>query len=221
MWEIFKYAFWPSVIVLSIYFFYFAPRGVRFFDFLVVVLIAIFALLFLIVFIYFLYKIIEAIRDWPERRILNIRSDLNLIDHSEWAHVDHARRLVTETKDILASSSLAPKQRAELLRQLNQVPENIIRALGKLQRLRRVKEIAKSSGHARAVLDEIAHLEAQILAGLRNAYQTLLAAPVTLMKLDLARGDRDLQHIIAELGEANQRLRDLAESYEALHERRI
>jgi hypothetical protein len=144
-----------------------------------------------------------------------------LINHSEWAHVDHARRLVTETKDILASSSLAPKQRAELLRQLNQVPENIIRALGKLQRLRRVKKIAKSSGHAGAVRDEIAHLEAQILAGLRNAHQTLLAAPVTLMKLDLARGDRDLQHIIAELGEANQRLRDLAESYEALHERRI
>jgi len=139
---------------------------------------------------------------------------------SEAQYAEDARRLVTEIQGILASSPLPPEQRAELLRQLNQVPQNITHALGKLGRLRRVKKIAQRSEGAGAVLQELAHLEAQIVAELRSAHQTLLAAPVALMKLDLARGDRDLQRIIAALDEANQRLRDLAESYEALRTRR-
>ena len=139
---------------------------------------------------------------------------------SEAQYAKDARRLVTEIQGILASSPLPPEQRAELLCQLNQVPQNITHALGKLGRLRRVKQIAQRSDHAGAVLQELAHLEAQIVAELRSAHQTLLAAPVALMKLDLARGDRDLQRIIAALDEANQRLRDLAESYEALRTRR-
>jgi hypothetical protein len=44
--------------------------------------------------------------------------------------------------------------------------------------------------------------------------------PVALMKLDLARGDRDFQRMVAALDEANRRLHDLAESYEALRARR-
>jgi hypothetical protein len=127
---------------------------------------------------------------------------------------------VTEIQGMLSSSPLPPEQRAELLRQLNQVPQNIARALGKLQRLRRVKKIAQRTEHAGTVLQELAHLEAQIVAELRSAHQTLLAAPVALMKLDLARSDRDLRRIVAALDEANQRLRDLAESYEALRTRR-
>jgi len=132
---------------------------------------------------------------------------------SEAQYAKDARRLVTEIQGILASSPLPPEQRAELLRQLNQAPQNITHALGKLGRLRRVKKIAQRSEGAGAVLQELALLEAQIVAELRSAHQTLLDAPVALMKLDLARGDRDLQRIIAALGEANQRLHDLAESY--------
>jgi hypothetical protein len=139
---------------------------------------------------------------------------------SEAQYAKDARRLVTEIQGILASSPLPPEQRAELLRQLNQVPQNITHALGKLGRLRRVKKIAQRSEGAGAVLQELAHLEAQIVAELRSAHQTLLAAPVALMKLDLARGDRDFQRMVAALDEANQRLRDLAESYEALRTRR-
>jgi hypothetical protein len=44
--------------------------------------------------------------------------------------------------------------------------------------------------------------------------------PVALMKLDLARGDRDFQRMVAALDEANRRLHDLAESYEELRARR-
>jgi hypothetical protein len=63
-------------------------------------------------------------------------------------------------------------------------------------------------------------LEAHILAELRRTHQTLLEMPVALMKLDLARGDRDFQRMVAALDEANRRLYDLAESYEALRARR-
>ncbi len=140
---------------------------------------------------------------------------------SEMQYVEDARRLAEEIRGVLAGSAIPAGQRSELLRQLQRVPENISRALGKLQRLRRVKKIAQRSEGAGAVLQEIARLEAQILAELRRTHQTLLEMPVALMKLDLARGDRDFQRMIAALDEANRRLHDLAESYEELRGRRV
>jgi len=138
---------------------------------------------------------------------------------SEAQYAEDARRLVEEIRGALAGSAFSTAQRAELLRQLSRLPENVNRALHKLQRLRRVKRIAKRSEGAGAVLQDILQMEEQIIAELRSAHQTLLAMPVALMKLDLARGDRDFERMIASLDESNRRLHDLAESYEELRAR--
>lgn len=127
-----------------------------------------------------------------------------------------ANRLVDEIRDALKSCPIPYEQKTELLRQVRDVPANVNRAVSKLHRLRRIKKIAKRSedvAGAADVLSDIAAMERCIIGELRRTHETLLAVPVTLMKVDVARGERNLDRIIAELSETNRRLNDLADSY--------
>lgn len=127
-----------------------------------------------------------------------------------------ANRLVNEIKDALKACPIPYEQKTALLRQVRVVPGNVNRALHKLHRLRRIKKIAKraeDAANAPDVLSDIAEIERGIINELRRTHETLLAVPVTLMKVDVARGGRNLDRIIAELSETNRRLNDLADSY--------
>jgi hypothetical protein len=106
-----------------------------------------------------------------------------------------------------------------VLRQVRDVPDNVLKAVQKLHRLRRLKKIAKrsdESANAGDVLRDIKDIERRILDELRCTHETLLAVPVALMKVDAARGNRNLDRIMAELSETNVRLNDLAASHEEL-----
>ncbi|MFN4294431.1 MAG: hypothetical protein ACK4JD_09890 [Thermoflexales bacterium] len=131
----------------------------------------------------------------------------------EGQYAADAVRLVDEIKDVLKSCPIPYEQKAELLRQVRDVPGNVNRAVCKLNRLRRIKKIAKRAEGAANVLGEIEAMERGIVGELRRTHETLLTVPVTLMKVDVARGERNLDRIIAELGETNRRLNDLADSY--------
>lgn len=135
---------------------------------------------------------------------------------AESQYADDARRLVNEIKGALKTCPLAYDQKSEVLRQVRDIPANVTRALHKLHRLRRIKKIAKRANgatNAADVLAEITLMEDQVVSELRRAHETLLSVPVSLMKVDAARGERTLDRIIAELSETNQRLNDLADSY--------
>ncbi|BCX03343.1 MAG: hypothetical protein KatS3mg053_1281 [Candidatus Roseilinea sp.] len=134
----------------------------------------------------------------------------------EAQYADDARRLVDEIKAALKTCPLPYEQKTALLRQVRDVPNNVTRALCKLNRLRRIAKIAKRSeeaAHAAGVLDDIKAMERCIVDELRRTHETLLTVPVVLMKVDVARGERNLDRIIAELSETNRRLNDLADSY--------
>ncbi len=131
----------------------------------------------------------------------------------EGQYAADAVRLVDEIQDALKSCPISYEQKTALLRQVRDVPGNVNRAVCKLNRLRRIKKIAKRSEEAAHVLSEIEVMERGIVGELRRTHETLLAVPVTLMKVDVARGERNLDRIIAELGETNCRLNNLAESY--------
>ena len=134
----------------------------------------------------------------------------------ESQYADDARRLVREIKETLKACPITYEQKTELLRQVRDIPGSVVRALHRLQRLRRIRKIAKRStdaAGAAAVLDDIMRMERQIVDELRRTHETLLEVPVTLMKVDVARGERNLDRIIVALGETNQRLNDLADSY--------
>lgn len=135
----------------------------------------------------------------------------------EAQYVDDARRLVNEIKETLKGSPLSAEQRNAVLGQVKDVPDNVVKAVQKLHRLRRLKKIAKRSEDATnsgEVLREIKEMERNIEEELRRTHETLLAVPVSLMKVDTARGNRNLDRIIEELSETNLRLNDLATSHE-------
>lgn len=135
---------------------------------------------------------------------------------AETQYADDARKLVKEIKESLKTCPLDSEQKSQMLRQVRDVPDNVVRALNKLHRLRRIKKIAKRSEdvtNASDVLNDIKLMERQIVVELRRTHETLLSVPVSLMKVDTARGERNLDRMIAELSETNQRLNDLADSY--------
>lgn len=135
---------------------------------------------------------------------------------AESQYADDAQRLVREIKEALKACPIPYEQKTELLRQVRDIPGNVVRALHKLQRLRRIKKIAKRSedaANAADVLDDIVRMERQIVDELRRTHETLLAVPVTLMKVDAARGERNFDRVIVALSKTNQRLNDLADSY--------
>jgi anion-transporting ArsA/GET3 family ATPase len=134
----------------------------------------------------------------------------------ESQYVSDARKLVDEIKETLKTSPLDGEQRAAVLRQVRDVPDNVTKAVRKLHRLRRLKKIAKRSEDmdTDTVLSDIKEMERRIQAELRRTHEMLLSVPISLMKVDTARGDRNLDRIVTELSATNQRLNDIASTYE-------
>jgi hypothetical protein len=136
----------------------------------------------------------------------------------ESQYVTDARKLVNEIKETLKTSPLDGEQRAAVLRQVRDVPDNVAKAVHKLHRLRRLKKIAKRAEDVDTVvvLSDIKEMEQRIQSELRHTHETLLSVPVSLMKVDTARSDRNLDRIVTELSATNQRLNDIAASYDDL-----
>lgn len=134
-------------------------------------------------------------------------------------YASDARKLVREINETLKTSSIPAEQKAEVQRQIKDVPANVNKALNKLQRLRKIKKIAKrneDASNSAQVLSDIRVMEQKIKDELLKSHEVLLSMPITLMKVDTARGSRDLDRIIESLGEANTRLTDLASGYDDL-----
>ena len=130
-----------------------------------------------------------------------------------------ARKLVQVVNETLKTSHISPEQKSEMQRQMKEVTANVNRALNKLERLRKVKKIARrneDASNSAQVLGEIRVMEQKIRDELRVTHEVLLSMPITLMKVDTARGDRDLDRAIDNLSNTNQRLNDLASGYDDL-----
>lgn len=126
------------------------------------------------------------------------------------------RRLAEEVADLLKTSPISAQQKADLREQTRQVPENTLRAVSKLQRLHRLKDIARrhaDEDYAARTVCEIEELEAGLQAQLKHMRRTLLDISVALMRVDLARDDYSLDRLMRELSATNQRLNDLADGY--------
>lgn len=130
-----------------------------------------------------------------------------------------ARKLVQVVNESLKTSHISSEQKSEVQRQMKEVTANVNRALNKLERLRKVKKIARrneDASNSAQVLSEIRVMEQKLRDELRASHELLLSMPVTLMKVDDARGNRDLDRVIENLSSTNQRLNDLASGYDDL-----
>lgn len=135
-----------------------------------------------------------------------------------------ADNLLRQIRDALSTSSISPEQRSAVETQIGQVPRNLALALQRLQRIRTVKKIAKRSPDTQnldAIMDDVREMEKRVQDELSRMHETLLTVPVSLLKIDVARNGRSIERIVEDLSDMNNRLGDVAETYDELREEDI
>ncbi|MCL5997567.1 MAG: hypothetical protein M1546_16155 [Chloroflexi bacterium] len=139
----------------------------------------------------------------------------NRVTFEERQLVKQAVRLSAEIVSALRNSQALVSERASVKQQANDVPANMVKALWRLDRLRRVsRSIDMRTEEGRRNREEMTVMENQILAGMKHALDTLSTLPVSLMKVEMAQADRPAERLLTELSETNKQLRDVSAAYE-------
>ncbi len=161
----------------------------------------------------------------PIRR-LSGQSPLWLIpDHciqpDERDMVGHANRLGSEIRDALKDSPFTAEKRASFEIQAGEVPDNLVKALWKLARLRRIAasidDRYDEQGDKHQELEQMVN---QLRGVMQHSVEVLSSISVSLVKVQLARDDLASDRLLADLNESNQRLKDLSLSYAEVKEQR-
>ena len=155
----------------------------------------------------------------PIRRAKGIRP-LRVIPYIDKAHrgeidlLERADRLAREVHEALSRGPVAAERKAAFDRQAREVPDNVNRALWNLARLRRLSaSIDPSSDPAQQNRQAISDLENKTLAEMTRSVELLASLSVSLIQVELARGDRSFDRLLADLDESNKRLVDLSSAY--------
>ena len=135
--------------------------------------------------------------------------------------VEHANRLGYEIRDALKDSPFAAKKRASFESQASEVPDNLVKALWKLARLRRIAEsIDDRYDEQGDKHQELAQMVNQLRGVMQHSVEVLSSISVSLVKVQLAHDDLASDRLLADLNESNQRLKDLSLSYAEMKEQR-
>lgn len=155
----------------------------------------------------------------PLRRSMGIRP-LRVIPYIDAAHrnqiefLERADRLAREIRAALKHSPIAVERKATLERQAREIPDNLVKALWTLARLRRIAESIDPrydpQGHAR---QDLTDMRDSIVSEMTHAIEVLSPIPVSLMKVELGRGDGAFDRLVSGLDETHKRLIDLSASY--------
>ena len=163
----------------------------------------------------------------PLRRSLNIRP-LRIIprmaeaDRAAVDLLERADRLSREIRTVLKHSPAAGIRKADCERQTRAVPDNLVNSLWTLARLRRVYDtIDPQSDPDGQQRQTIADLQDKLLAEMKRSVDRLSAIPVSLVQVELARGDDSVDRLVKDLDATNQRLIDLSATYVEIKEARI
>ena len=135
--------------------------------------------------------------------------------------VRHMNVVIVEIREALSKSPDSSDKKVILRREVSQVPTNIIDAMWRLHRLRRLQDLPYDQTN----LTEMQAIESSTLALIRDSVEALMAMPVSLMQIETARADSNADRRIAEVREINQRLREQHDAYvevrnTSLHESR-
>lgn len=160
----------------------------------------------------------------PIRRSMGIRP-LRVIPHVADDHrheiemLERADRLAREIRTALKHSPVSTARKSSLKRQAREVPDNLVKALWTLARLRRIYDsIDPRYDPAGQNRQEVTEMQNKLLAEMKHSVEILSSIPVSLMKVELARGDGGLDRLLAALGETNKRLLDMSASYMEIKE---
>ena len=155
----------------------------------------------------------------PIRRSMGIRP-LRVIPHVDDAHrsevemLERADRLVREVRAALKHSPLSAARKSPLEQQAREIPDNLVRAMWTLARLRRVYDSLDPrfdrEGQNRR---EVTEMQDMLVAEITHSVEVLSNIPVSLMKVELARSEGSVDKVLVELDETNKRLLDMSASY--------
>ena len=143
------------------------------------------------------------------------------IKESRFGHSAH--HLVAEVDEAVRHCSIPPAKRKVIKQQAREISDNINGALWKLHHLRKIRQLAAGMGgysggasYTAQVATEVTEMEKKLLREMDRSLEVLFSVPLSLMKVGLAQGERTADRILAELRETNQRLRDIAVSYDEM-----
>ncbi len=155
----------------------------------------------------------------PLRRFLGIRP-LRVIPYIDVMHRDEVKlleradRLTREIDSALQQSPLPDIRKADCERRASAVPDNLVNSLWALSRLRRLGRLidARSDidGQQRHV---IAELESNLRVEMERSVERLSSITISLLQVELARGDDRVSRLMHDLDETNQHLIDLSAGY--------
>ncbi len=155
----------------------------------------------------------------PIRRSKGIRP-LRVIPYLDDAHrseidlLERADRLAREVHETLKHNPVSPERKTAFERQAREVPDNVNRALWNLARLRRLSaSVDPRSDPENQHQQTINDLENKTLAEMAQSVELLASLSVSLIQVELARGDRSVDRLLADLDESNKRLADLSSAY--------
>jgi hypothetical protein len=141
-------------------------------------------------------------------------------DIPEAEDYDRACGLLSSIHEAARHASLSDAQRASILEQVDAVPGSVAESLRKVARVRRIAGAINRTGTSVGVynsskeLAELRLLESRLTGAIQDALQILVVTSVALMKVELARDERIVARILGDLTESNQRMWDLADSWE-------
>ena len=161
----------------------------------------------------------------PIRKVYG-RSPLWLIpDHCNEADeremVEHANQLADEIQDAVKDSPLTAVKRRSFELQAGEVPGNLVRALWKLARLRRIAAAIDVLYDEQGLKhQELGQMANQLRDEMKHSVEILSSISISLVKVQLAHDDIATDRLLVDLNESNHRLRDLSTSYVEVREQR-
>jgi hypothetical protein len=155
-------------------------------------------------------------------RMLSLTGERPLPRHMKENQLAYeAERLLDEIEAVVKQSSTPSAARQSLTHQSREVCDHIASALWKLYHLRRVRQLAEhhyTSANIRQAALEAKEMEDRLLIEINRSLEVLFCIPVSLMRVDQAHRDHVADRLIADLGEANQRLREVAATYSEMRQ---
>ena len=143
------------------------------------------------------------------------------IDADERDMVEHANRLASEIRDAVKESPLSPQKRSSFQLQAGEVPDNLVKALWKLARLRRIAgSIDQRYDELGLKHQELDQMTNQLRGEMQHSVEVLSSISISLVKVQLAHDDIATDRLLIDLNESNHRLRDLSASYNEAREQR-
>ena len=101
------------------------------------------------------------------------------------------------------------------------MPDNLVKALWKLARLRRIAgSIDQRYDEQGFKHQELEQMVNQLRGEMQHSVEVLSSISISLVKVQLAHDDLATDRLLVDLNESNQRLRDLSASYHEAREQR-